>query len=80
MNCHDSDITETDWNEFESRENTTRRSMPGISRPHGFMQAESRQDPPQQSLLEALARRHLERRQRAQSGVQAMFDKFLYRK
>lgn len=80
MSCHDTDITETDQSEFESRDKTPRGFSPGICGAPHLMQLESRNNPPQQSLLEVLARRHLERRQRARSGVQAMFDKFLYRK
>jgi len=80
MSCHDTDITESDWSESESRDSTPHGFTPSTSMMPRFKPLEKRHDSPQQSLLDVLARKHLERRQRAQSGVQAMFDRFLYRK
>lgn len=72
MNYLDVDNSNTDWSEFEQQKETERCPITGVSRALHYGPVEHSGD--------ELTGSYVELKERPNSNLQAMFNKFLYRK
>lgn len=72
MNYYDSDITETDWSEYDPRDKAERCPITGVARSPLQLAGANPDD--------AMASQSAEGSGRSSRKLKAMFDKFLYQK
>jgi hypothetical protein len=86
MGYSDTTTTTTGWDEFDLPDHTDSSLITDISRGLDYMSGESRKKRHRQKLIDELVREHIDGKQqreggrKAKSKLQAMYQKFLYRK
>lgn len=80
MRYSDSTTTTTDWVELDRQEMDDHSLATEIFEQHEYVHGEKREMPGRQNLLDELVREHNEGNRQSKSNLQAMFNKFLYRK